>query len=220
VPSTQGTRWRALEQDLQKIAGVRAARVVGNGDTPAEIHVVSNSSRPPKQIVRDIQSLAASCFDISIDHKIVSVAQLEEQLEEQDVTLESVQRERGRRPHLQRLAMITEGHGGSVNVTLRWSQGETTEGSGTIGWSREARARGAAAALIRALEPVLGSNQAMVEVGDLVIQRIGSDEWVLVRAVFRQGSVGTEVTGSARIEDDAASASVRALLQAVNRLIA
>ena len=39
-----------------------------------EIHVVSSSQRPAKQIVRDIQSVLLARFNRSIDHRVVSVA--------------------------------------------------------------------------------------------------------------------------------------------------
>jgi hypothetical protein len=68
-----------LEADLPKIQGVSSARVVGE-DEPSEIHVVASTARPPKQIVRDVQSLANARFGIPIDHRIVSVVQLNDQV--------------------------------------------------------------------------------------------------------------------------------------------
>src|SRR5918992_2026340 len=72
-------RLRNLEADLARVAGVSSARVVGD-ETPREIHVVATAERPPKQLVRDVQSLAAARFGISIDHRIVSVVQLDDQV--------------------------------------------------------------------------------------------------------------------------------------------
>ena len=66
-----------LEQDLLRVPGVRSARVVGT-DVPSEIHIVTTSKRSPKQVVRDVQSLAAAGFGMPIDHRIVSVVQLDD----------------------------------------------------------------------------------------------------------------------------------------------
>ena len=75
------TQWNRLEADLRKVPGVRSARIIGDNGSPSEIHIVSTSSRAPKQVVRDVQSLATAGFGIQIDHRIVSIVQLDEPLE-------------------------------------------------------------------------------------------------------------------------------------------
>jgi hypothetical protein len=68
-----------LEAALRNIQGIRAASVVTNGKSePTEIHILAMSGKAPKQIVRDVQSLAMAQFDLDIDHRIVSVVQLED----------------------------------------------------------------------------------------------------------------------------------------------
>lgn len=66
-----------LENNIKRIPGVQAATVMG-GDAPSEIHIVASSTRSPKQLVRDIQSLASAGFGFSIDHRIVSIVRLED----------------------------------------------------------------------------------------------------------------------------------------------
>jgi hypothetical protein len=57
----------------------------------------------------------------------------------------------------------------------------------------------------------------MVEVDQVVIQRVSAAEWVLVHAqIYEQGSA-LALMGTAQLKDDVASAAVRALLDAVNR---
>ncbi len=41
-----------------------------------EIHALADKSRNAKQIVRDIQSAVTAKFDLEIDHRIISIAQL------------------------------------------------------------------------------------------------------------------------------------------------
>src|SRR5207248_11226560 len=70
-------RLDGLEVELHKIPGVTGVRVIGD-QAPSEIHIVATPGRPAKQVVRDVQSLAAAGFGMSIDHRIVSVVQLDE----------------------------------------------------------------------------------------------------------------------------------------------
>lgn len=233
-----------LQEELQRIPAVRSARVIGN-DQPSEIHIVAGPERSAKQLVRDVQSLSAAGFGMTIDHRIVSVVQLEDEDLPRDEDLppdesstsmvadEVTERaeaategrrvedvgegERGERPMVERIVQATAGGGGWVKVALQWPGGEITEGVGVSGASREARARGAAAALLQALRPHLEPGGARVDVEHVVLHRMGQAETVVVRATYygRQGA--SALVGVALLHDDAASATVRALLHALNR---
>jgi hypothetical protein len=232
-----GTNLTQLEQDLLRVPGVRSARVVGEEDVPSEIHIVTTSKRSPKQVVRDVQSLAAAGFQIPIDHRIVSVVQLDDPptpppppkqpeaaappvtiRQEEPVSVPSASNgHHDGRLVLERVVLASKGDSGWVKVALRWPDGQTTEGAGSAGASREARARGAATALLQALAPVLEARQARVDVDHVMIQRVGSSDSVLVRAVFYDRGTVTPLVGTALVYDDVATASVRAILQATNR---
>ena len=235
-----------LQEELQRIPAVRSARVIGN-DQPSEIHIVAGAERPAKQVVRDVQSLSAAAFGMTIDHRIVSVVQLEDEdfaasdsstfaeisegtepapvapeeslphEEEESLLHEEGESERGARPMVERIVQATAGGGGWVKVALQWPGGEITEGVGVSGASREARARGAAAALLQALRPRLEPGGARVDVEHVVLHRMGQAETVVVRATYygRQGA--SALVGVALLHDDAASATVRAFLRALNR---
>jgi len=62
------------EAAIRRLRDVDGVRVRAEGDELTEIHVVSQSHRSPKQIVRDIQSVLRAELDLAIDHRIVSVA--------------------------------------------------------------------------------------------------------------------------------------------------
>ncbi|MDQ3620087.1 MAG: hypothetical protein M3391_08160 [Actinomycetota bacterium] len=215
-------QWSRLEADLKKVAGVRSARVIGANGAPTEIHIVSTSTRAPKQVVRDVQSLAAAGFGMPIDHRIVSIVQLDEPLEPDPPPVPESQEvsengRNGHRPVLERVVLASRGESGWVKVALKWPDGQTTEGASAAGASREARARGATAALMQAMRPVLEDHQSAVEVDQVVVQRIGSNDSVVVRAIFYENGMTVPVIGSALVHDDVATASVRAMLQALNR---
>jgi hypothetical protein len=220
-----------LESELRKIAGVRNARIVGT-EAPEEIHVVASAARSPKQVVRDVQSLAAAGYGLPIDHRIVSVVQLEDaepppppstiQLDPpaerpQPVGAAPGAHHEERRPILERVVLGTRGNAGWVEVGLKWPDGTETDGSGTAGPSRETRARGAAKALVEALAPVLHERGVDLELDQVLIHRMDSADSVFVRATFSEGGNVIPVVGSAIVHDDVASAAVRALLHAVNR---
>jgi hypothetical protein len=208
------TKLVQLEEDLQRVPGVRNARVVGV-DAPSEIHIVATPERSPKQVVRDVQSLASAGFGLAIDHRIVSVVQLSE--EEAAAYGHAGPLDDDDRPVLESVVLASKGSTGWVKVTLRWPGGETTEGAGATTATREARARGATIALLRALEPALAARAAKLDVEQVLIARIGSGECVLVRGLFAEGGTSTPVVGSALIHDDVATAAVHALLHAINR---
>jgi hypothetical protein len=206
-------RLRNLEADLARVAGVSSARVVGD-DVPREIHVVANSERPPKQVVRDVQSLAAARFGISIDHRIVSVVQLDDQ-----IALEpspQIEEDQGRLV-IDRVVFASKGLSGWVRVGLRWPDGEVTEGAGVAGATRESRARGASLAVQQALDPMLTANDFSLDVDQVLIAQLGVEDTVTVKLMWHEGRRSTALVGSALIVDDVASATVRAFLQAINR---
>ena len=69
----------ASERELCRIPEVRAARIVANesGDL-VEVHILATTGKAAKQLVRDVQSVAITSSGVDIDHRIVSVVQLEE----------------------------------------------------------------------------------------------------------------------------------------------
>jgi hypothetical protein len=206
-------RLRNLEADLARVAGVSSARVVGD-DVPREIHVVANSERPPKQVVRDVQSLAAARFGISIDHRIVSVVQLDDQVALKPPTQ---QEEEAGRLVIDRVVFASKGNSGWVRVGLKWPDGEVTEGAGVAGATRESRARGASLAVQQALDPMLTTNDMSLDVEQVLIAQLGVEDTVTVKLMWHEGARSTALVGSALINDDVASATVRAVLQGINR---
>jgi hypothetical protein len=68
-----------IESTIRRLRSVVSARVKGNerGEIE-EIHVVTDDSRHPKQVSRDIESLLLSELGLRIDHRKISIAQLRE----------------------------------------------------------------------------------------------------------------------------------------------
>ena len=68
---------KLMEDNLQKIESVVSSKIVfGDGGIIDEIHLVANGHRGPKQIARDVQSVLLASYDIDVDHKKISIAQI------------------------------------------------------------------------------------------------------------------------------------------------
>jgi hypothetical protein len=123
-----------------------------------------------------------------------------------------------RRPVVIEQIVVASKPGSSrVNVALRWLDGTRTEGSGVAGFSREARARGAALAVLEALRPFLEARSVQVEVDQVQLHRMADVDVALVRVFLLEAGRTIQLMGTARLDDDVASAAARALLDAVNR---
>ncbi len=68
-----------VERTLTGLKDVRSARVVADDNgTILEIHAVASPGRSPKQIARDIETMLVAKLGIQIDHRKISIAQVEE----------------------------------------------------------------------------------------------------------------------------------------------
>lgn len=66
-----------IEGIIKRLRGVGSARVTTDGQgSIAEIHVVVDESRSPKQVGRDVESALMSELGLRVDHRKISVAQV------------------------------------------------------------------------------------------------------------------------------------------------
>ena len=208
APPVVGGSWAQLEATLLRVPGVVKAHVVGD-EAPAEIHVVTAGGRSAKQYVRDVQSLASAELGRRIDYRIISVVQLDED--------DAVVLQRELRPWIEKVSMGTRAKAEWVEVALTWPDGKMTEGLGAGGKSRQARARGAAAAAVACLDAELARRDQTVEIVAVELHSIGGAEWALVHLFFYGKGEAEPLLGSALVQDDVASAAARAVLDAINR---
>ena len=78
VRSEERGRWSIedAERLLMSLNGVLSARVVARpGGAIDEIHLLTTDTVKPKQTVRNVESALLSYFDLSVDHRKISVAQ-------------------------------------------------------------------------------------------------------------------------------------------------
>ncbi|MDK2885556.1 MAG: hypothetical protein PWP54_114 [Thermosipho sp. (in: thermotogales)] len=71
----------SVEALLTRVPGVKAAKIVSEGDEIVEIHIVADSEKSPKQVVRDIETVLLASTGLKIDRRIISVAQIKGDLQ-------------------------------------------------------------------------------------------------------------------------------------------
>ena len=187
--------------------------------------------KPAKQVVRDVQSLAMAQFDIDLDHRIVSVVQIEDEPSLGDDSSAAVDRHRrdpGPAPaeeileeiEAQARPMISEigvrSTGSEIEVEVRLElDGDTFVGIERGAAAASARPRLVASATLSALDELLGlpaavESSAVVDTGTHAVALV-----VITLSVPRLGA--QSLAGSAVIRGDETDAVARAVLAAVNR---
>jgi hypothetical protein len=234
-----------LEVAIRQIPGVRAASVVTDPQAnPTEVHVLATPGKPAKQVVRDVQSLAMAQFDVDIDHRMVSVVQLEDESTdkpnpdgEQSATDPAVDQPAGNepagdepavpepavelenvegsaRPVITEIILRSTGSEAEAEVTLSFGGSDFT-GMVTGGGAASQRPRLVAHATLTALSDLLGL-PADVESASVV--DTGANPVALVVLTVSIPRLGSQsLAGSAVVRGDEADAVARAVLSALNR---
>jgi hypothetical protein len=208
---------RELEDELCRLSGVHAVRVVGDRTgRPVEVHVLADPSKPAKQTVRDVRAVAQTVFGIELDHRIVSVAQLNTNDENTPVGIELPRTEvRARVGSINIEAVGLRAH---VRVVLVEHDRELTgyaEGS-VASVARPQLVAAAALDAIRQGEPAAEA----IHITNAEISRIGSSRVAVVTVVYVDPPTELIVSGSAVVRRDRDDAVARALLDATNRRLA
>ena len=201
-----------VEAELCRLPDVAAVRIVADGvGRPVEVHVVAHTGKHPKQIVRDVQSIALASFGLELDRRIVSVVQLgadgvvatRDDADRGDHRARS--RRRSRTPGLRSLVRVTLAHGDDEAVGF-------AEGS-IAGRPAHRLVALATVDALRQLEP----GAECIDVDSAQIVRVGAHDIAVVTVVFVDPPLEQLVSGSAIVRTNADDAIVRAVLDATNR---
>jgi hypothetical protein len=208
---------RELEDELCRLVGVHAVRIVGDrAGRPTEVHVLAVPSKPAKQIVRDVRAVAQTIFGIEIDHRVVSVAQLNTNDQNAPVGIELPRTET--RARVTSINIEAIGLRAQVRVVLLDNDRELTgyaEGS-VASVARPQLVASAALDAVRQGEPAAEA----IHITNAEISRIGSNRVAIVTVVYVDPPNELVVSGSAVVRRDRDDAVARALLDATNRRLA
>src|SRR4249919_1589589 len=66
-----------IEREICRLPDVEIVRIVADhSGRITEVHVVAHGPKHPKQIARDVQSVALASFGVELDRRTISVVQL------------------------------------------------------------------------------------------------------------------------------------------------
>lgn len=207
VPDLQ-SRAFDMEKLINKVFGVISCKISFNAQGELnEIHILANTSRNAKQMVRDIQSSVAAVFGFVPDHRVISVAQIEDGLSPVG----------GIRLQLGNIQMLTEGKKMTVNVQIHHN-GQEYAGTATGVNSLSGNPRTVVQAILGAVEAFLG-REGYFTLADIQKIRIANHEAYIVAISFL-APIGEELlTGTSLIRQDEYNAIIKATLDAINRRI-
>jgi hypothetical protein len=202
-----------VEREICRLPDVSIVRIVAEPDgRVSEVHVVAHQGKHPKQIVRDVQSIALASFGLELDRRVISVVQLGGRV--LDDTFSPVPR-----PSIVAITAEASGMRSLVRVTLALAEEEAVGfAEGSI--ATTARHRLVAMATVdslRQLEPAA----ECVDIDHAEIMRIGAHDVAVVTVVYVIPPAEQLVSGSAMVRpQQEADAVARAVLDATNRRLA
>jgi hypothetical protein len=197
-----------LQGLVNAVEGIVSSRIrMDDKGNVTEIHAIAKRSRNAKQIARDIQSAVSAAFAVDIDHRVISIAQLDGEGFSSDGLRFAYKGMEIVRKDLNFEVKITLAHRGEIFVGCH-------KGANTIGSIN----RSIAEAVLKAVLNALGSEDMFVieDVGSLTIAGFSVVNAAVTYLDKKGGRllIGTAVNGG-----DMKEAVAKATLDAVNRKI-
>ena len=195
-----------IEAILCRLRGIVAVSVVtdAHGDL-AEIHVLAGGDRPPKQVVRDVESALMARLGCAVDHKIISVAQVEDGSPRYDHS------------RLKFSDVSISLNGNHTEATVRLTKdGAICSGTASGTSSQVAQMKLIAHATLQAIGES-GLTSAGITLEDVEEVALGGRRIAVVLVNIITDRDEETLTGSAVIKQDTWKGVVNATLDAVNR---
>ena len=199
--------FKEVESFLTNIKSVISSKIITDqNNNITEIHVLSDSSRHTKQIARDIRSALLSNFDLSVDYKIISVAQLIKNL-----TINTDFR------------LVYDGYLNEttadrikINVKLSWDDKEYTGEAEGIK-SEKNILKVAASAALDAVKNSIGLDSFIVE--DIQTSKIAGQEVMVVAITHIDRGEENILIGTSIVVNNKIDSTIKSTLNAINRRV-
>lgn len=207
-------RYREL---LSNLTGVFASNVdIAEDGSIREIHILGSQNRNPKQIARDVQSALASAFDVRIDHRIISIAQIpSDPIFKQEQEESGGVKDASARFYVSGVLQNVQNRQYTIKVSLRFADKEY-EGTSTCGNTFAQRMRAASMATLEAVHNYFGTNNVFILLSVEQMQIAGTR--VALTAIECSGPDSSSMlVGSAVYNHDETHTVIRATLSAINR---
>lgn len=203
-------------QLLGRLSGVYAANVtLDESGEVAEVHLLTSTTRSPKQVVRDARSALITLHGLDVDHRKFSVAQLRdafaEELAQDDVPTPC----KGIRLQCGQIVQTLSDERYALRCTLKY-EGRTFEGYAIGGNTANQRIRTEAEAVLAAIHQYLGRDKVFLL---LTAQKINTSPApvILVLLECLADHHTSMLVGAAEATDNQALSVMRATLDALNR---
>ncbi len=201
---------REIESIITQVQGVISGRLICQDDTIVEIHVLADSSRSPKQVVRDIESAVLIKQGLELDHKKISVAQLGEDVPAPPKSETRLQ--------FSSINYSVENGTAATSITIN-SENELYTAATSGPNTRHNRLKLAASAALSAVEQSVSINGKLI-LGDVHKQTLCEHEVITVAVCFHHANKTEEILlGTAINKGDDLESTVRATLDAINRRV-
>jgi hypothetical protein len=203
-----------VEREICRLPDVSIARLVAEPTgRVSEVHVVAHPGKHPKQIARDVQSIALASFGLELDRRVISVVQLGGEAFDPDSVLS------GFRASVVAITAESSGLRSLVRVTLARDDEEAVGfAEGSV--ATTARHRLVATATVDALRQLEPAAEC-IDVDHAQILRVGAHDIAVVTVVFVLPPSEQLMSGSAIVRpQQEADAVARAVLDATNRRLA
>ena len=210
---------------LNSLRGVVSARVVARpGGIIEEIHLLTEGDVPAKQSVRNVESALLAHFGLKIDHRVVSVAQKDDEQAKELTAFEGFggKGSEGRFLFVTHRVETEKAHRVRIAVTVEWG-GEQYEGEASGPDLPRAKLETTAAATLYAIEKaiiaLLGEGEVALSVDGVKPIEAFDGQFVLVAIHAIHGRSITALAGAAAVEDTADKAVILGTLQAADRWV-
>ena len=191
---------------INKISGIISSKLTIENDLLSEVHILSNITRSPKQIVRDIESSILASFDYRIDRKIISIAQIES--EDTDVN---------RRMKYGGISVNSFDNTIECSVKLIHDEKEYTSSLVGIKTAMN-RKKIIAETTIKVVEQIIGK-ESIFEIHDVMMNSKNEINYVIVLVNYICNGPEETLVGSVIVGSDTNEAIAKATLDAVNRKV-
>jgi len=223
VEATRGSWTSRAESAIRSLRDVEGVSIQADGEDIRELHILTTSTRPAKQIVRDVQTLLLTKFNRSIDHRVVSVAYADPHGASAAPELAPapaavpVAATEDERVRFTSVNLYVTGSRIQAQVELKW-KGVTRVGSAAGFGTRDGASRLVAEATVAALQEYVEDELAL-SVEDATVVKTGRHDVVVVSLALLSHRQSKALTGCCTVEQDAHQAVVLATLMALNRVV-
>ncbi|MBC7087420.1 MAG: hypothetical protein H5T96_02895 [Tissierellales bacterium] len=199
---------KIIEENLQQIDSVISSKIIIGEDSHIdEIHIVSNGTRNPKQIARDVESVLLANFDYRIDHRKISVAQLD------DIDIRKIKP----RLKLNGISKETSGNKANIKVSILKADEEFVGYKTGVNSYRNIE-RMLAECTVMAVENSLGINDLFI-VEDIRNITIAGVQVVVVLVSSLINGQEIILSGSSVVKNDYYVSVAKATLDSINRFL-